>query len=75
MEVIVSNLTAEDRAGVRTVSGTVGGVARSASLPSAMLDALPLEASIELFKGEFRRQLDAEPRPYPLPFSEIVVEV
>jgi hypothetical protein len=75
MQITVTDLTATDANGLRTVSGVVNGSRRQVSIPLAELEALTFEAARARFVEEFRRQIEADPKPYPLPFSEITVEI
>jgi hypothetical protein len=70
---IITNLTAIDAYGLRTITGTVDGKTRSVSLPIVELAPLTFEEAQGRFIAEFRKLLDAEPKPYPLPFSEITI--
>lgn len=71
--ITITNLTAIDAYGLRTISGTVEGKTRSVSLPIAELENLSFEQSQERFVAEFKKILDAEPKPYALPFSQITI--
>ena len=71
----ITDITAVDAYGQRTVTGTVDGKSRSVSLPIAELEKLTFEQSQARFVAEFKKLLDAEPKPYPLPFSQITVEL
>lgn len=73
--ITITNLTATDAYGQRTLTGTVDGKSRSVSLPIAELEKLTFEQSQARFVAEFKKLLDAEPKTYPLPFSEITVEL
>ena len=73
--ITITNLTATDAYGQRTVTGTVDGKSRSVSLPIAELEKLPFEQSKAKFIAEFKKLLDSEPRPYPLPFSDITISI
>jgi hypothetical protein len=69
----ITDITAVDAYGLRTISGTVEGKRRSVSLPIAELEKLTFEQSQERFVFELKKLLDAEPKPYPLPFSNITI--
>ncbi len=66
---------ATDANGLRTVSGVLAGTRRQVSIPLAELEALTFEAAQARFIEEFRRQIESDPKPYPLPFSEFTVEI
>lgn len=75
MQIVVTDLTATDANGLRTVSGVCSGSRRQVSIPLAELEALTFEAAQARFIEEFRRQIESDPKPYPLPFSEFTVEI
>lgn len=71
----ITSLSASDAYGVRTVTGFCNGVVRRVSIPIAELSSLSFEEAQGRFIAEFRKLLEADPKPYPLPFSEITVEL
>jgi hypothetical protein len=73
--ITITNLTATDANGYRTVTGTFDGKTRRVSLPISELEKLTFEQSQARFVAEFKKLFDAEPKPYPLPFTEITVSV
>lgn len=75
MQITVTDLTATDANGLRTVSGVVNGSRRQVSIPLAELEALTFHAAQLRFIEEFRRLIESDPKPYPLPFSEFTVEL
>ena len=75
MQITVTDLTATDANGLRTVSGVCNGSRRQVSIPLAEVESLTFEAAQARFVEEFRRQIESDPKPYPLPFSEITVEL
>jgi hypothetical protein len=75
MQITVTDLIATDANGLRTVSGVFAGTRRQVSIPLAELEALTFEGAQARFVEEFRRQIESDPKPYPLPFSEFTVEI
>lgn len=74
-QLVITDLFALDADGVRTVIGSCNGVVRRVSIPIVELASLSFEDAQARFVAEFRKLLDADPKPYPLPFSEITIEL
>jgi hypothetical protein len=74
-QLTITDIFATDADGMRTVTGSCNGVVRRISMPIAELERLTFEESQARFIAEFRKLLDADPKPYPLPFSEFTVEI
>lgn len=74
-QLVITDMFASDAYGVRTVTGSCNGVVRRVSIPIAELAPLAFEEAQGRFIAEFRKLLEADPKPYPLPFSEITVEL
>jgi hypothetical protein len=74
MPITITDLSAIDANGLRTVTGVVNGVTRQVSLPIAELEPLTFEDATALFIEGFRLQLASDPKPYPLPFNSITIE-
>jgi hypothetical protein len=70
----ITDLSAIDANGLRTVTGVVNGVTRQVSLPIAELEPLTFEEATARFIERFRLQLASDPKPYPLPFSSFTIE-
>ena len=74
-QLVITDLFALDADGVRTVIGSCNGVVRRVSIPIVELAPLSFEDAQARFVAEFRKLLEADPKPYPLPFSEITIEL
>lgn len=72
---VITDIFASDANGLRTVTGSCNGVVRRVSIPIVELAPLSFEDAQARFVEEFRRQIESDPKPYPLPFSEITVEL
>ena len=74
-QLTITDIFATDADGLRTVTGSCNGVVKRISMPIAELERLTFEEAQGRFIAEFRKLLEADPKPYPLPFSEITVEL
>lgn len=74
-QLTITDIFASDADGMRTVTGSCNGIVRRISMPIAELERLTFEAAQARFVEEFRRQIESDPKPYPLPFSEFTVEL
>jgi hypothetical protein len=74
-QLTITDIFATDADGMRTVTGSCNGVVRRISVPILELERLTFEAAQARFIEEFRKLLALDPKPYPLPFTEITVEL
>jgi hypothetical protein len=74
-QLTITDIFATDADGMRTVTGSCNGVVRRISVPILELERLTFEEAQARFIAEFRKLLELDPKPYPLPFSEFTVEI
>jgi hypothetical protein len=74
-QLTITDIFATDADGMRTVTGSCNGVVRRISMPIEEIERLTFEESQARFIAEFRKLLELDPKPYPLPFSEFTVEI